>query len=306
MTKLKITSIVFLLISYSAAKAQGVLKKLENRVKDRTENRTERKVDQTVDKVLDRVFGDKPDGGASEPEDEEIADDNAYENENVSSEGIDLSDILSKRLGDDCQAKDAYTFDGNVVMKYVATEKKGKKTEEMSMRMHFTKDGSATAIVYLENTMGLEAESSIVVVDMDDSLTVMNMTVSGQSINMCTDIRESMLSTAQNSSGFSDDDAAAWTKTGKTKTILGYLCQEYIQEEQGNRTTAWVTEEIDNFMIGAGPSTRSGPVSTMKLPDNVPMGYPLETTILSSDGNSVTIITTEINQTESTTLSLSN
>ncbi len=44
-------------------------------------------------------------------------------------------------------------------------------------------------------------------------------------------------------------------RTGKTKTILGYECSQWIfkDEEEDNEVEAWVTEELGNFMLMKSP-----------------------------------------------------
>lgn len=298
--KIKGILLVLTWISFTCTtSAQTVLNRIGDKVKDRTEQKT----DETVDKVLDKVFGL---GKKKKEEPETTPEEDAVPEESIGSEsdytgGINIGGMLSKHLGDGCEAKDAYSFDGNIVMHYSAQEGKKKGEEmEMSMRMHFSKNMEAMAIVYLQNSMGIEPESSMVVVDMKDSFTVMKMDVSGQAINMCTDMKKHMES---GSSDIVADDAAAWTKTGRSKTILGYTCQEYAQEAEGNKTQVWVTEEIDNFMMNSA-SAESSPMGSIQLPNNVPMGYPLESVITSKDGSVAKVTTTEINLDKPTTIKM--
>jgi len=42
-------------------------------------------------------------------------------------------------------------------------------------------------------------------------------------------------------------------KTGKTKTILGYNCEQWIFENDGKKNEAWVTTEIGSFQIFKSP-----------------------------------------------------
>jgi len=44
-------------------------------------------------------------------------------------------------------------------------------------------------------------------------------------------------------------------RTGKTKTILGYKCSQWVfkDEEEDEEVEAWVTDELGNFMLMQGP-----------------------------------------------------
>jgi hypothetical protein len=300
--KLFICLTAMLMIVSASVNAQ-VLDRVGDRVKQRTQQRTDAKVDETVDKVLHRVFGGRGNKGNNETqpqEEDETEGNNPYSNRTEGNgSGVNIGGLLSKRIGNDCEPKASYTFQSDVTMKYTAVEgKKNGEQVEMDMRMHYTNDMSAMAIVYLENTMGLEPESSMIVVDMLDSFTVMRMNVAGQNINTCTDNRESLASNAEE---FDAESMGDWKKTGKTKTVLGYLCEEYVQEYDGNSNEIWVTDELDNFMIGAG-ATGQSPMSNISLPDNVPTGYPLETTLTAKDGSKTIITTIEINKNNTTTI----
>lgn len=291
-----------MLIIVSTRVDAQVLDRVGERVKQRTQQRTDAKVDQTVDKALDKIFGIGNKKQTKENDDETINDQESNDQAPSESQGyggLNIGGMLSKHLGDGCEAKDQYSFDGDVTMKYTSREGKKKGEEvEMNMRMHFSNDMSAMAIVYLENSMGLEPENSTIVVDMMDSFTVMKMNVSGQAINMCTDMKKSM---GGETGGYTDEDLESWTKTGRTKIILGYTCEEYVQEQEGNKMEVWVTDKISNFMMNP-TGAQGSPMATLQLPDNVPMGYPLESIITSNDGSVATITTTEINENKKTTI----
>lgn len=61
-------------------------------------------------------------------------------------------------------------------------------------------------------------------------------------------------------------------KTGRTETILGYLCEEYRATDRGEITEMWVTEQLGTFMglgggnpmggmMGGGPDGKADKVS---------------------------------------------
>ena len=42
-------------------------------------------------------------------------------------------------------------------------------------------------------------------------------------------------------------------KTGRTETILGYLCEEYVTTDGGNTTEMWITDQLGSFAgLGGG------------------------------------------------------
>ena len=47
-------------------------------------------------------------------------------------------------------------------------------------------------------------------------------------------------------------------KTGKTETILGYLCEQYLATDRGETTEMWVTDKLGNFMGVSGGGNPMG------------------------------------------------
>lgn len=78
-------------------------------------------------------------------------------------------------------------------------------------------------------------------------------------------------------------------KTGKTKSILGYTCEEVLFTHEDGKMTYWVTDELDaTSFLGMSPDMSGGTVLEMQ-------GI--------SDGQTVTMKVKEINMNSTTTIS---
>ncbi|AEA42079.1 DUF4412 domain-containing protein [Fluviicola taffensis] len=60
---------------------------------------------------------------------------------------------------------------------------------------------------------------------------------------MSTKMMEMAMQQQNMSQGSTDKPASKVTKTGRTKTILGYKCEEVIIESEGKKTETWITRE---------------------------------------------------------------
>ncbi len=75
-----------------------------------------------------------------------------------------------------------------------------------------------------------------------------------------------------------------WTKTGRTKTILGYKCEEFVGSQDGNNLTIWATkgvsldmgENFSYFLAGANAGKK-------KMEGTYPEGLIME--FISEDAN---------------------
>jgi hypothetical protein len=89
-----------------------------------------------------------------------------------------------------------------------------------------------------------------------------------------------------------DEEDFTITRTGNTRTINGYDCEEYIIEHEEGTTTAWVTNDIDmdySMMIAAiGAQARGN--QTPATGGNVygVEGFPIESTMVSKNGRETT------------------
>ncbi|MEE9432254.1 MAG: DUF4412 domain-containing protein [Melioribacteraceae bacterium] len=81
----------------------------------------------------------------------------------------------------------------------------------------------------------------------------------------------------------SDETDFSKYRTGKTKTILGYDCEQWIFEEDGMKSEAWVTDEIGSFQIFKSPMGASYTPSWGKSLNNKGF-YPLLVTSSDEDG----------------------
>ena len=88
---------------------------------------------------------------------------------------------------------------------------------------------------------------------------------------------------ADNDNG--DDEEIDFSKyrTGKTKTILGYDCEQWVFEEDGGRSEAWVTDEIGSFQLFKSPMGESYSPSWGNSLNNKGY-YPLLVTSSDEDG----------------------
>ncbi|MCB0636923.1 MAG: DUF4412 domain-containing protein [Lewinella sp.] len=89
-----------------------------------------------------------------------------------------------------------------------------------------------------------------------------------------------------------DEDKITVTRTGNTRTIDGYHCEEYLIEHDNGTTNAWVTEEVDmdyiKLMSGFVAQSRGGQSPMANDGFYGVTGFPIETTTVSENGRETT------------------
>jgi hypothetical protein len=134
---------------------------------------------------------------------------------------------------------------------------------EGKIKFKISSDGDEMFLDYfikgenLRMEMGDNAEA-VFVKNKDKSLILM------PSEKMYMDLNNSIMSKLSSMTGMNDDDKNKEAeeefniedyKTGKTKSILGYECHQWVIKDQNDdeEIEAWVTSELGNFFLMKGP-----------------------------------------------------
>ena len=141
----------------------------------------------------------------------------------------------------------SYAFTGYIQMEILEYNKKGEvegttiydsytNKESMNYAMVFTNEGSTSTIIF-----DSENSAMLILANSDGEKTGMAMSIDGQTLEDAADEAEE---------DYEDIDYSAYAqyKTGKTKSILGYSCDEYLMEDENNETRMWVSEKLKGEM----------------------------------------------------------
>ncbi len=206
---------------------RGVKDAVENKVEEEAKNATERQ----LDKAFDNLYG--PDDERSDAE-----------------RAAGMSRLMQS-VGMDAETKDVYHFSGYAEMELTGTEADGKAMDPILINSFFHEQ---------ENHFGMEFsgqdrsnEKSIMVFDMDNEVSVILMENNGErsSIAMALDweqMSEVAFEEAQRESEHVDPDQVSFEKTGRTKTIHGYVCDEYAYESESEKGSYWVSRSSSKGM----------------------------------------------------------
>lgn len=235
-------TILFSLLTYTS-QAQ-VVEKTEEKAKQKSEKRLDEKIDNGIDSGLDAIEGlfSKKKKKKKEPVHDE-------ETEEKSSSDDAMNAAIMKMMGSsDVDVKENYSFDHRFIILMEEIDKKGRKTESNEM-VYLIKEGSPV--------MGLEMEqegtNTEVIYDLENYEIISLINTEGQKIGTTMSLdKEDMDAMIEESMEDGDDDPATgipqFVKTGKTKEISGYSCDEYkVNQAEGmeGEVTYWITDEAE-------------------------------------------------------------
>lgn len=213
----------------------------------------------------------------------------AHSNENSSKNTIVVEKADNCATDADFQTQDEYTFDTKFDLKIEAFGKKGKLKQANEMTMMVSDDSENMAMIV--NQEGINAE---MIFDMKSKNIVTLMNTGGQKMATSTSLDQGqyqkMMEDNENSNADKEGKMPTFKKTGNTKTISGYSCDEYKVEhseiENGSEVTYWITDEAD-FDWVKSLSNMSG--MNKQMPDmSFGAGYP-------EDGSIIQMVVTEKN-----------
>ena len=217
------------ILSINNLEAQ-LLKKLKNRVKEATEDviaeKAAQKVAQESGKALDSLLNIDPDYQAQYPQ--------------------HMAEMMSAG-SEDIPIEDTYLFNTKVIYKMTIND--GDKSSVVNYEMWFSEKES-----YMATQVGNESKPdpndmpSVVLSILDDKNQAMIILMEEQKMAQLLSMSKiRTIATEENESEGADTDFKGLQKTGNTKKILGYTCDEFVSENESNKLSFWVTTELTLF-----------------------------------------------------------
>ena len=232
---------------------QDVIDRSKERATNKTENRVDTRIDQGIDKGLDSIEGlfkkkNKKDSSEQESvleqedstDKSESAESTSNQNESGSG-GFNMQGMFKP-----AKWESRYSFDLKVNYIMTTTNKKG-KVDEVNMDMLYDKMAMAMKIESKK-----EGEEPVLMIFDYDNKSMITLTEDkGKKSGMAIAMSEEQIAAIEEEVDEHSADAKI-VKTGRSKSILGYTCEEYTFTDEDTEGSAWLTQEIsynsDGFM----------------------------------------------------------
>ncbi len=229
---------------------------------------------------------------------------NAKANEKVN-EGTQkgLEELLNSMANSSTEVKiaDTYSFNTSVDILITSVEKNKKKPTEMKMRMLFPIDDPENAYYGIE-LLEMEGEidevpENLIVFDYLNYQMISLIDNSGQKMGFTMSLSQEQIDEWIEEEEESDDKDVDFRKTGETKNILGYSCDQYVFEGEDGSGEFWVSND-DDLKIGMALNSMAnqGKKKSYDMPDDYPEGAILEMNYTGEDGSGMTWIATAIDK----------
>lgn len=275
---IKIATVLILLISSQQSEAQ-FFKKLQKKIENKIERRIEKKADQKADQALDSVLTDR-----SSKKRKKSTSPTPTSSDQESLGDFNLGEMMEAAMNrKPAEYDDTYSFNLTTVMEMTTQQSKPMKmTTSYGDTAYFVQVDQGTSII-------TDFKNDAMITLNEDKKTAQAMSMS---------LMRAFDKESQEKEVTSFDDLSV-KKTGKTKTIRGYQCEQYLISDTDFTSEGWFTKEV-NFDFASYAKSMSelfkSNSSQAIVQGNI--GFPIEMTSVTKQGDKVTMKILEIQENE--------
>lgn len=278
MSFLRISCTISLIIITFSITAQTVDERAKERAKTKSDQRVNTRIDQGLDKGLDAfegLFKKKKKKKGAEENTSDSQETNDSSKASKSSENHSEPNPGAGMFGSMFEAahwEDSYSFDFRSIAHITTTDKKG-KVEETDMEWMISDEAFG---MVMKDPKGKNPEGKIIFDYKNHSFITLSED-KGEKTGMAIAMNKDQLAAAIEE-GVEEGTVnnGSFKKTGRTKSILGYRCEEYSFNDEETEGVMWMTTELHIEMNRAFGMMTSGSKKKAELPENYPQGYAME------------------------------
>jgi len=243
----KIQIVVVLMFSFflvQPAQGQRLLKKLQQKAEQKLEKAAERKMDEKIDESLDNLEN-KVDSAFDSNSDD--VDREAQNQERMSRllKGMGVS-------GEPVPFEDSYSFDQLIQMHIESFDKSGKPTSSGEFITHLNSAQKSMAYEVVSGDLA-KSDQGLFIIDAENGAMIILADDKGKKTGIVYGIGAFFQSMGESFNeeelDLSDSPESYLAnpnvnKTGRSKTIAGYKCEEYTYEDEYSTSEIWVTKDL--------------------------------------------------------------
>lgn len=183
--------------------------------------------------------------------------------------GIDIGKILES-IQNDIEVDESYDFTGYSVLEISGIDEKGKPIDPVILKSYLSENSNVTGMEFAEKDKKT-SDVYVMIFDFKRNISITLFENDGQKMRMAYGYDYASMSQDVDIEGAieeGDDQDVSFKKTGNSKNIMGYDCEEYLIETDENITKYWVTK---NPITGqASFWGQNNPFLTARMKDHNP------------------------------------
>jgi hypothetical protein len=268
-----------------------VQEKVEEKVEERVEEKIDEKIDEAIDKQLDKI----EESLEKESESDSDATKSSSGRDEKDKEREQRMQNILKGIGmggEPVPVADSYTFKQMIEMRVESFDKNGKKESEGDFITHLSPDSKSMAYQVVSGDMGNPGQGMFII-DAENGATIILSEENGEKTGIIYGMGAffSSIGATYEEENMGETQEAYLAnpnvkKTGRTKTIAGYRCEEYKFNDEETESEVWITQDLkmntQDFF--------STLFKTNLYARGVPWGYMMEATTIDKESGEKSVM----------------
>ena len=242
------------------ANAQSLMERMAKKAAEKLEQKTEDRIDQNIDEGIDKGLDNIEESASTEKEDSQ----SSSENSEAASQKR-MENILGKMgiSSEPVEYADSYTFNASMRINIKTITKNGKVKSDGDIVSYLSDNNQHMAYEFVSGDIDVEnapKNKGIFILDFVNHATLIlsddNNKKTGIAYGLAEDFSEETYADEDEADEDVDWDytSANLKKTGRTKNILGYKCEEYEFSDEDTKGAVWITKDYKSARSTAVPS----------------------------------------------------
>ncbi|GAA5222020.1 DUF4412 domain-containing protein [Membranihabitans marinus] len=264
---------------YQQSNAQLLQRAIKRGVNRAVERKVEKEAEKQTEKALDSIF---------QSSDKEVAE-NESDSAAVAASTKRSMGMMQKMLGgiNSVELPAQFAFDQRIVW-----EIEDEKGEKMEMDMFYHENSTNFGMNYVDEKK--PKNQNFIVMNFEEGYMAMFMNNDGEKQKMTMPLnQEAILAAAEESAEKQSGDNITIEKTGKTKTILGYHCEEYLITTEDYIQHTWITEDYEVATGMQGFFKQAFDKNKKVYAPQITKGFPMEIEMIRKKNKKTTYMRTK-------------